>query len=137
MGEGDIDFVFGLPTKAPKDAEALHYDDYTPNRQAISLSGEGGWVVLSEKYHMFEGWHAKIDGQAAELYKANGMQTAIYVPEGSRELELYYSSWRFHAGLSTFFAAILIVFAYLWHEKKKAARAQQTDTPKDAAKDSH
>lgn len=129
LTDDDISYFFNISQKKAKQAEALSYTFYSPNKQTVSLNGEQGWIVLAEKYHMFEGWRAKVDGKKTKLYKANGVQTALYAPAGSKTLELYYSSWRFHVGLASFILVLTAIGFYFWKQ------APRTDTPTNVAKD--
>lgn len=42
---------------------------YSPNKVIIELNGEVGTMILSEKYAMFPGWTAKINGKEKELQR--------------------------------------------------------------------
>ncbi len=127
----DITYLFNLSKKTPTKVVGLTYDFYSPNEQILSLTSEEGWVVVSEKYTMFEGWHAKIDGKPVKLFKANGVQTALHVPAGSQKLEFYYSSWRFNVGLASLVLTVGFICWYFW--RPKALQGQQTDMRGDEA----
>lgn len=51
-------------------------------------TGSSKWLIVSESY--LPGWTANIDGNAAEIVKANGLYMAIYVPDGEHEITLNY-----------------------------------------------
>lgn len=49
---------------------------------------EAGWFVFGESN--VPGWEVKIDGEIAPVYPANYIFMAVYVPEGSRDIEFNY-----------------------------------------------
>jgi len=70
-------------------------DDWSAGRLSVDIGPEAwGWLVLGEGY--FRDWRARIDGVEVPIYPANLAQMAVYVPAGSRRVELFF--WP--AGLS-------------------------------------
>jgi uncharacterized membrane protein YfhO len=72
--------------------------------------------MVSETYD--SGWNAYVDGEAAELYQANGVIQAVPVPAGQHSVKLVYepASLRLGILISAVFAALMlaIVAAYVW-----------------------
>ncbi len=75
---------------APRDANDLPGADdfgdatiaeYRPNRVTIELKGRGnGYLVLTDVW--YPGWTCQVDGQPAELYRADYIFRAVRIPEG-------------------------------------------------------
>ena len=63
---------------------------YSPNRLTYkSRSAKEGLAVFSEVYYP-AGWSAKIDGQQAEILRANYVLRALRLPAGEHEIEFSY-----------------------------------------------
>lgn len=63
---------------------------YSPNRLTYkSRSSEEGLAIFSEVYYP-AGWSAKIDGQQAEILRANYVLRALRLPAGEHEIEFSY-----------------------------------------------
>lgn len=56
---------------------------YAPNRVAVRLDGDGGFLVLTDVG--YPGWECRIDGEPAPVHRANGCFRAVPVPDGARE----------------------------------------------------
>jgi hypothetical protein len=77
---------------------------FTPGKiQAAVQCAAPAIVVLSESY--YHRWHASIDDQPAELFRANLAFQAVQVPAGNHQLKLVYSDPNLLVG------AILSVFS--------------------------
>jgi uncharacterized membrane protein YfhO len=70
--------------------------------------------VLSEVYYP-AGWRAYVDGQETEIYKADLLLRAIYLPEGEHRVSFLFRPWTFRVGLwiSTLFLAGILVTVVL------------------------
>ena len=55
--------------------------DYGPNEVTITTEGDGGLLVLSDQY--YPGWRATIDGDRADILRADTVFRAVCVPPGS------------------------------------------------------
>ena len=63
------------------DSPTVAITDYRPNRVALDLGGgRGGYLVLTDVW--FPGWKATVDGQPAEVYRADYVFRAVRVPDG-------------------------------------------------------
>ena len=47
-------------------------------------------LILTDNY--YNGWKAKIDGQKAEIFKANSTFRAVKIDPGEHQIEFYYDS---------------------------------------------
>lgn len=67
-------------------------------------------LVLADNY--YDAWHATIDGQPAEIYRAYGTYRAVVVPQGSRRVEFVFRSSRYEmASMITYVSTIYLVAA--------------------------
>jgi hypothetical protein len=74
---------------------------YQPNRLELEVHAEAaGVLVLSEVY--YPGWTASVDGERAEIYRANGLLRAIPIQEGTHRVVVRYlpNSVRWGAALT-------------------------------------
>ncbi|MDP7506508.1 MAG: hypothetical protein QF362_03640, partial [Candidatus Woesearchaeota archaeon] len=79
-----------------------------------------GFLVLAEKYILFNTWEAKADNQEKELLRANGVNTAIYV-SNNKEAIFRYSSETFNKGLIISLVTLFIIllyFSYSFYKRK-------------------
>ncbi|OEU48059.1 MAG: hypothetical protein BA861_11385, partial [Desulfobacterales bacterium S3730MH5] len=58
---------------------------------------DAAYLVLSEVY--YPGWHVRLDGKEAPLFRANGAFVATFVPAGVEHVEFYYAPGPFRIGL--------------------------------------
>jgi len=92
---------------------------YSPNKVEINLNGEEGFLVLAEKYFMFEGWQAHINGKEKHLFRTNGMSTAILLDGETGTLTFQYKPKSFRNGaLITTLTIILILMYFVWQKKR-------------------
>ncbi len=85
-------------------------------------------VLLGLSIPWSKGWSAEVDGEPAELVKANVMYMALPVSAGDHEITLRYSTPGGRAGLALSAAGILIFILTVLYQKKKLrpVRAQET-----------
>src|SRR5690606_1626429 len=69
---------------------------YEANEVRIETSGEGGVLVLSDQH--YPGWHAEVDGEPAEIVRANVAFRAVCVPAGEHTVTFTYRPASFFAG---------------------------------------
>ena len=84
---------------------------YAPNHLVYhSENGHDGIAVFSEIYYP-EGWQVTIDGEKAELARANYVLRALYIPAGSHTIEMRFDPKSLHVTETVAYAAtgLLIV----------------------------
>ncbi len=97
---------------------------YSPNKMVIRLEGERGIMVLAEKFFLFPGWTAKVEGREKELLRANGINTALHLDGEVGDLVVEYRPRSFIVGatvsLITFGAVMAYyLFIFIRHIRKK------------------
>jgi len=76
-------------TESYKDSlSSIRLTSYTPNRLTYETNNaQDGIAVFSEIYYP-DGWHVTIDGQPAELARADYILRTMYVPAGQHTIEM-------------------------------------------------
>jgi len=70
-----------------------------------------GWLILADTD--YPGWHARVDGAAAPIYRANLMFRAVQIDTGLHEVEFSYQpEWIAPALLISVVSLILLVFLF-------------------------
>ncbi|MEO7368856.1 MAG: hypothetical protein ABIZ36_12930, partial [Gemmatimonadaceae bacterium] len=85
-----------LPIPLPLKAVVTHY---APGKVSITLSDRapgGSALVVSENY--YPGWHATVDGRPAAVGRADYVLTGVQLPEGARNVELWFDNDTYHQG---------------------------------------
>ncbi len=114
-------------TEPSKDSLALiELTSYAPNRLTYTTdNAQDGIAVFSEIYYP-HGWHVTIDGQPAQLARANYILRALYVPAGRHTIEMRFDPTSLHVTEGIAYAALALliigVMAAVWIERRKLAR---------------
>ncbi len=96
-------------------------EEERPDRIAIKTSFRGtGFVVLADQF--YPGWEAYIDGSRSKVYKTNGVQRGIVVPEGQHMIVFRYVPRRLYAAMT--FSGILLCVILFALVRKGASRAK-------------
>ena len=118
VSAGEIEgFLKGFDKKYydVNEAEILKY---SPNQRIIRTEDKEGFLVLAEKFYLFEGWKAYGDKGRLPLLRANGVNSVIAL-DGASTIDVKYrpKSFRIGAGISGLtLAAVLLL---LWKIRKK------------------
>ncbi|MBN2502858.1 MAG: YfhO family protein [Anaerolineales bacterium] len=79
------------------------------NRVVVQVNAPlDGWLVLNDVW--YPGWTARLDGQKAELYKADYLFRAVAVPAGEHQITFVYRPVSFYVGVGLSAAA----WIFLW-----------------------
>jgi hypothetical protein len=69
------------------EADLIETDD--PGSVVIwAVAPEGGWLVLSDTW--YPGWRVRLDGDETQLYRADYLFRAVWIPPGEHEVEFLY-----------------------------------------------
>ncbi len=83
----------------------------SPNE--LKIGGERGeFIVLSEKFSLFEEWEAVQGTGRVPILRANNVISAVY-SEGSEDISFRYSSQEFERGVLIFAFTLFIIFIYV------------------------
>jgi hypothetical protein len=112
-----------LPIPLTIKAAVTHYE---PGKVSIALSDPapaGSALLVSENY--YPGWHATVDGKPAAVGRADYVLTGVQLPQGARNIELWFDNDTFERGkvitlIAILLSAILII-AGVVQERKRIA----------------
>jgi hypothetical protein len=102
----------GYDTPAAGAGDAVAITRYEPNRVVVEATAAAAGVLVLTDVH-YPGWRASIDGQPAELYRANGLVRAVFVPTGRHVVEFTYAPASFTAGLAIGGVALVVCLGVL------------------------
>ena len=132
------DIVHGNTTLTSQDIQSLllSYQDearveelpitlYSPNRIEVNIDKSEPFVVLSEKFFLFEGWKVKLNGRTIPFSRVDGIISGIYTGGETGKLVVEYKSTSFRIGaiitIITFFI-IIIALAMIFYNREKAGQ---------------
>ena len=99
-------------TESYKDSlSSIRLTSYTPNRLTYETNNDqDGIAVFSEIYYP-DGWHVTIDGQPAELARADYILRTMYVPAGQHTIEMRFDPTSLHVteGIAYGALALLVI----------------------------
>jgi hypothetical protein len=99
------------------------------NQVAIDYSSTvPAFMVLTDTF--YPGWHATIDGQPTEMFRANYLFRAVHVPPGAHTVRFEYWPFSLVAGLLLFLCALLAAFIIVL---TNVSRQNQRNRPKAGA----
>ena len=99
-------------TESYKDSlSSIRLTSYAPNRLTYETNNaQDGIAVFSEIYYP-DGWHVTIDGQPAELARADYILRTMYVPAGQHTIEMLFDPTSLHVteGIAYGALALLVI----------------------------
>ena len=99
-------------TESYKDSlSSIRLTGYAPNRLTYETNNaQDGIAVFSEIYYP-DGWHVTIDGQPAELARADYILRTMYVPAGQHTIEMRFDPTSLHVteGIAYGALALLVI----------------------------
>lgn len=121
-----------IETITPDSTATVRLTAYDANEAKYEVeSKNGGVVVFSEVY--YPGWTATIDGNEAEIGRADYVLRAMYVPAGKHEIAMVFDPQSIHntetAAYSAFAILILLFVAAAVLEWKRKKKDSTTETP--------
>lgn len=86
---------------------------YEPNRVLIDVNAQHpALLILTDVY--YPGWNSRIDGKPEQLFQADGLVRAVFVPAGNHKVEFTYLPLSFEVGFSiTLISAVIALFIVL------------------------
>jgi hypothetical protein len=86
------------PLDCPSAGGTAAITEYRPNDVTIRTGGRGGVLTLSDQF--YPGWRATVDGQPAEIVRADTVFRAVCVPSGNHVVRFEYRPISFYVGLA-------------------------------------
>lgn len=78
---------------------AVSWEKDDSDRLGMKVDMQGnGYLVLSDTY--YPGWHATVDGEKADILRANGNFRAVWLSRGVHEVTFFYKPLSFQIGLA-------------------------------------
>ena len=108
----------------------IRLTSYEPNRLIYKTSSpKDGVVVFSEIY--YPGWQATIDGQSADIARADYILRVMNVPGGEHTIEMWFDPQSIHITESIAYAALALlligVMVLLWMERRKVVATKKAE----------
>lgn len=93
--------------------------DYSPNTVYITTNSNFPSVlVLTDMY--YPGWKATVDDIEVDIYKANGIVRAIYVPEGTHYVKFeYFPESYFYGGIISLLTLLALITFFIINKTPK------------------
>jgi hypothetical protein len=109
----------------PRPAHAAVVDD-AANRTVVDADVDAGgeWLVLLDSYA--EDWHASVDGQPAEIARANGLFRAVHLTQGRHSIAFVYRPRALRIGGTISAVALVVVSMLLVGSALPATRTRRT-----------
>lgn len=97
-------------TESYKDSlSSIRLTSYAPNRLTYETNNaQDGIAVFSEIYYP-DGWHVTIDGQPAELARADYILRTMYVPAGQHTIEMRFDPTSLHVTEGIAYGALTLL----------------------------
>lgn len=109
----------------PMDGDAaggeVHVERYEPDRIELAVDSPAeGYMVLSDPF--YPGWRAELDGNPAEILRANYAFRAVAVPAGSHTVTMTFrpASWVAGLVISLLTLAALAAAGFVWLRRRRA-----------------
>lgn len=105
------DVLKGITESYKDSLSSIRLTSYTPNRLTYETNNaQDGIAVFSEIYYP-DGWHVTIDGQPAELARADYILRTMYVPAGQHTIEMRFDPTSLHVteGIAYGALALLVI----------------------------
>lgn len=111
--EEEINSLLASFNESYQRVEKLDIFDYTPNGYKVITESKEGFMVLSEKFFMFEGWKAKSNSGEYAILRANGINSAIYLNGDEKNIKIGYHSKSFRRGAAISLLTLIVVLTYI------------------------
>jgi len=113
----------------PAGPSPARISSYAANQVVIEVDGgREGYLVLTDNY--FAGWRAWVDGQQAQVYRADGTFRAVHLTPEARQVIFKYSPDSFNMGLLiTLLAGVFVAGGAGYWGWQRVARRLEHATP--------
>ena len=107
-----VDVILSDPSVILSDSEeSIDMVSYAPNRLKYHYTTSQDRVAVFSEIYYPDGWHATVDGQPLELFRADWTLRAALLPAGVHNVEMYFmpESYRIGARISRATSILLIL----------------------------
>jgi hypothetical protein len=119
------------PAGAPPLGSATITRDDSDLLEITATADADGYLLLADSY--YPGWWAEVDGQPAEVLRANYAFRAVPLSPGAHTVRLVFDPplWRLGWGLAALAAVACVVLlgAGWWLARRRASRSVRHDVP--------
>jgi hypothetical protein len=117
-----------------KDLSNIQYEEikpsyYSPDKVIFDLKDKIGFVFASEQYSIYPGWEAFVDEKEADLLRANGVFSAIYVDGNKNLAEFEYKSQTFFYGAVISSISLIVIICYIIYLLIKLSNNKKNENP--------
>lgn len=120
------DALKGLVESHRDSLSTIRLTSYTPNRLVYETDNSGDAVAVFSEIYYPDGWQVTIDGQKAELGRADYILRTLYVPAGKHTIEMRFDPQSLHVTEGIAYGAFILlligVIAVVWMERRKCAK---------------
>ena len=103
---GQLTAISKLPPAEKISAQVLRY---TPNHLDLKVSSpQDGWLLVTDRWAA--GWHAKVNGNPAEIFGGNFVFRAVRIRAGENTIEFFYSQRLYAVLVFLSWATLVTVF---------------------------
>ena len=124
-----------IPAPESQDVNATvvpaQYQSYDPKRIVLKTQADTSTVLLlNDKHH--PAWSVRVDGQPAELLRANYLMRGVHLPAGTHTVEFVFapSEGSIRVSLAGFGLGALVVGLLIWGPRRKG-QAKDSTGPSD------
>ena len=91
--------------------ESIAMTSYAPNRLKYHYTASADRVAVFSEIYYPDGWHASVDGEPLELFRADWTLRAALLPAGEHDVEMYFmpDSYRQGAAISRITSILLLL----------------------------
>ena len=91
--------------------ESIAMTSYAPNRLKYHYTASADRVAVFSEIYYPDGWHASVDGEPLELFRADWTLRAALLPAGEHDAEMYFmpDSYRQGAAISRITSILLLL----------------------------
>ena len=99
------------PVKPANDEDSIDMVSYAPNRLKYHYSTNSDRIAVFSEIYYPDGWHATVDGEPLDLFRADWTLRAALLPAGEHNIEMYFmpESYRLGAGISRITSILLLL----------------------------
>ena len=123
MDERYKEKLAGFNVTGPDSVSSIQLTEYKPNHLTYKYSANCEQLAVFSEIFYDKGWHAFIDGNPADYFRANYILRAMKVPAGNHTLEFKFEPQVVFTGEKISFAGSILILLMAgiacWMELKK------------------